>query len=73
MLGNPPSATGPVGPPDKARSWSARALDWLTGSRLAPDRSHWAIAQLDDDRLNDLSEDGLRIRREMRRRHFWWP
>jgi hypothetical protein len=40
---------------------------------MAPDRSHWVIAQLDDDQLGDLSEAARQVRRELRRQHAWWP
>jgi hypothetical protein len=45
----------------------------MAGSRMAPDRTHWVIAQLDDDQLSDLSETGRRTRQELRRQHIWWP
>jgi hypothetical protein len=54
-----------VRPTEKSSNWPARKSWWT-------DQSRRAIAQLDDDRVSDLSELGRRIRRDIRRRHIGW-
>ena len=63
-----------VDPSVQCPSWPEGSLNWAAG-RLwwtDRDRSRWAIAQLDDDRVSDLSEVGRRIRRDIRRQHVCW-
>ena len=54
-----------IQPTEKSFNWPARKSWWTD-----LDQSRRAIAQLDDDRVSDLSELGRKIRRDIRRRHI---
>ena len=60
-----PASTG-----NHARSWTIQALGWLAGSPwwTSGDKNRRTLAQLDDERLCDLSETGRQVRRDVLRR-----